>query len=331
MKSWTELQPDEYMILATHFTRGRDGKNINKVVVHYNAGDLSISGCYNVWQDRPASAHYQVDSNGRIGQLVNDWDTAWHAGNWDANTTSIGIEHANKAGGYITDAALDNGAHLTAAICKYYGLGRPQWLTNVFPHQYFQATSCPGQIYGAQKDAFMSRAQEWYDSMTGSKPAPSEPVQNPVNPTNKGIYCVFQCYDRTHGWLPEVDDYFDGTTSDYAGWLGYPITGLRAKTPGKQEYVGNLEYRLHALGGGWFNWRRDYDTDSTGDTFAGNLSAACDGLQMTLKNCPGHKVRYRVHIVGGGWLPWVTEYGSGNDGYAGIWGNSIDGVQIDVQ
>ena len=331
MKSWTELQPDEYMILATHFTRGRDGKNINKVVVHYNAGDLSIAGCYNVWQDRPASAHYQVDSNGRIGQLVNDWDTAWHAGNWDANCSSIGIEHANKAGGYITDAALDNGAHLTAAICVYYKLGRPQWEKNVFPHQYFQPTSCPGQIYGAQKDAFMSRAQEWYDAMTGSKPAPTTPPAQTAKPTNKDIHCVFQAYDRTHGWLPEVDDYFDGTTNDYAGWMGFPITGLRAKTPGKQEEVGNLEYRLHALGGGWFNWRTDYDTDSTGDTFAGNLSAACDGLQMTLKNCPGHKVRYRVHIVGGGWLPWVTEYGSGNDGYAGIWGNSIDGVQIDVQ
>lgn len=330
MKSWTELKPDEYMILATHFTSGREGKNINKVVVHYNAGDLSIAGCYSVWQDRPASAHYQVDSNGRIGQLVNDWDTAWHAGNWDANTTSIGIEHANKAGGYITDAALDNGAHLTAAICKYYALGRPQWLVNVFPHQYFQATSCPGQIYGAQKDAFMSRAQAWYDAMTGTASAPTTPPTNTAKPTNKDIYCVFQCYDRTHGWLAEVDDYFDGTTNDYAGWIGFPITGLRAKTPGDEAEVGHLLYRLHAKAGYWFDWRQDYDTDSVGDTFAGDLATQCDGLQMTLTGVPGKRIHYRVHTLGGSWLPWVTEYGDGDNGYAGIWGNSIDAVQMEV-
>ena len=51
---------------------------------------------------------------------------------------------------------------------------------------------------------------------------------------------------------------------------------------------------------------------------------------MTLKNCPGHKIQYRVHIIGGGWLPWVTEYGQGDNGYAGIWGNSIDAVQMKV-
>ena len=45
----------------------------------------------------------------------------------------------------ITEATLDNGAHLTAALCHLYGLGRPQWLKNVFPHNHFAATSCPGQ------------------------------------------------------------------------------------------------------------------------------------------------------------------------------------------
>lgn len=324
---WENLQPDVYKLLSTHYTAGRSGAKINKIVVHYNAGDLTVEGCYSVWQTRPASAHYQVESGGRIGQLVNDWDTAWHAGDWNANITSIGIEHANKAGGYITDACLDAGAHLVAALCKYYGLGRPEWLKNVFPHKYFQATACPGQIYGAQKDAYIQRAQEWYDAMTGTKPAPS-PTPTPT-PSNK-INVVYQCYDRTHGWLNEVDTYLDGSTEDYAGWIGYPITGLRAKTPGDAAEVGNLQYRLHANGGGWFNWREDYTTDSTGDTFAGNLSAACDGLQMTLKNCPGHKIKYRVHIVGGGWLPWVTEYGDGDNGYAGIWGNSIDAVQMKV-
>ena len=139
--NWNTLDADVNKILNKHFTKGRSGKKVNKIVVHYNAGDLSIDGCYSVWQTREASAHYQVESGGRIGQLVWDSDTAWHASNWDANCTSIGIEHANKADGTITEACLDAGAHLVAALCKHFGLGRPQWLVNVFPHKYFAATS----------------------------------------------------------------------------------------------------------------------------------------------------------------------------------------------
>ena len=85
MQDWETLQPDEYKLLDKHYTAGRGGYSINKIVLHHNAGNLSIQGCWNVWQTREASAHYQVDANGRIGQLVNDWDTAWHAGDWAAN------------------------------------------------------------------------------------------------------------------------------------------------------------------------------------------------------------------------------------------------------
>ena len=189
--NWNTLDADVNKILNKHFTKGRSGKKVNKVVVHYNAGDLSIDGCYSVWQTREASAHYQVESGGRIGQLVWDSDTAWHASNWDANCTSIGIEHANKADGTITEACLDAGAHLVAAICKYFGLGRPQWLVNVFPHKYFAATSCPGQIYGSQKDAYIQRAQKWYDSMVNgtasSETKPSQPAKKSISEIAKDV------------------------------------------------------------------------------------------------------------------------------------------------
>lgn len=169
MKNWDKLEADENCILSTHYTPGRAGRSINKVVLHHNGGNLSIRGCYDVWQTREASAHYQVDANGRVGQLVWDTDTAWHAGNWDVNTTSIGIEHADISTNpwRISDATLDNGAHLTAAICKAYGLGRPQYGRNVFFHRDFSPTECPASIAGSQRDAYMRRAQEWYDRMTG--------------------------------------------------------------------------------------------------------------------------------------------------------------------
>lgn len=178
MKNWETLDADVNKILTKHYTPGRAG-TIDKVVVHHNAGNLTIDGCYAVWQDREASAHYQVQSDGKIGQLVYDSDTAWHAGNYNANATSIGIEHADISSSpwKISDACLENGAHLVAAICKFYKLGRPQWMKNVFPHSYFSSTECPASIAGSQNAAYMKRAQEWYDAMMkgASAPAPSKP------------------------------------------------------------------------------------------------------------------------------------------------------------
>lgn len=114
MKNWNTLEADLNLLMNKHFTKGRQGRSINKIILHHNDGNLSIQGCWNVWQTRPASAHYQVETSGRIGQLVWDRDTAWHAGNWVANTTSIGIEHADASTHpyRISDACLENGAHL---------------------------------------------------------------------------------------------------------------------------------------------------------------------------------------------------------------------------
>lgn len=181
MRNWGSLDPDLYMLLDRHYTAGRPGGGIKMVVLHYNAADLTVEGCHSVWQSRPASAHYQVESGGRIGQLVRDRDTAWHAGYWAANVRSIGIEHANRPDGTVSDACLEAGAHLTAAICRAYGLGRPSWMGNVFPHSRFAATSCPGELQRSQRDRYMGRAQEWYDAMaTGGAPSAPAPAPAPA-------------------------------------------------------------------------------------------------------------------------------------------------------
>lgn len=173
---WTNLTADENWWMDRHFTPGRGGRRITKTVIHHNAGRLSIKGCYDVWQTRPASAHYQVDADGRIGQYVHDSDTAWHAANNAANATSIGIEHANSgdASSPVTAETLEAGAHLVAAIHRHYDLGRPAWLVNVFPHNHYTQTGCPGHLAGSQNSAYMARAQAWYDAM-GSGTTPTTP------------------------------------------------------------------------------------------------------------------------------------------------------------
>ena len=74
MKNWDTLEPDRVKLLNKHFTPGRGGKKIDKVVIHHNAGVLSIDQIWQVWQDRQASAHYQITTTGEIGQGKDDMD-----------------------------------------------------------------------------------------------------------------------------------------------------------------------------------------------------------------------------------------------------------------
>lgn len=175
MKNWDTLEPDVYALVGGHrFTPGRT-RPIDRIVIHHNAGvRLSSEYLRDMWNTgREASAHYQVEADGRIGQLVNDWDTAWHAANTDINARSIGIEHANISGPprwQISDDTIDNGAHLVAALCRAYNLGRPTWGVNVFPHSQFTSTECPYQLAvgGEDHETYMNRAQFYYDHPDGT-------------------------------------------------------------------------------------------------------------------------------------------------------------------
>ncbi|GHF29737.1 N-acetylmuramoyl-L-alanine amidase [Streptomyces fumanus] len=74
---------------------------------------------------KKVSAHYVVRSaDGHIAQCVREADIAWHAGNWDYNTRSIGIEHEGWVDQpeYFTDALYERSAALTAALCAKYGI-----------------------------------------------------------------------------------------------------------------------------------------------------------------------------------------------------------------
>ena len=157
-------------ILTKHYTFGREGKKVEFIVWHHNAGVMTIEQIYNLFQTREASAHYQIQVDGKIGQLVNDWDTAWHAGDWNANVRSIGIEHSNsEVGGDwpISKLTLRVGAMLTASLCHTLGLGEPAWMVNVFPHNYFQATACPGKYFMGVINSQIQLAKEYYRDMKG--------------------------------------------------------------------------------------------------------------------------------------------------------------------
>ena len=173
MKDWKTLEPDVVRLMNKHYNAGRGGNKIEFVVIHHNAGVLTIDQIWQVWQTRAASAHYQVEVGGRIGQLVWDRDTAWHAANASVNRRSIGIEFSNSAGsgaGWpIADKTVEEGAHLVAAVCWFYKLGRPVSGRNVRFHREFTSTSCPLHLApgGKYHGRLMDRAGYWFDQMSG--------------------------------------------------------------------------------------------------------------------------------------------------------------------
>jgi N-acetyl-anhydromuramyl-L-alanine amidase AmpD len=100
---------------------------VHYVIIH--VAQTTYSGTVSVFRNpgRKVSAHYVVrSSDGHVAQCVRESDIAWHAGNWDYNTRSIGIEHEGWVDrpGYFTDAMYERSARLTAAICARYGIPR---------------------------------------------------------------------------------------------------------------------------------------------------------------------------------------------------------------
>lgn len=196
MKDWATLEPDKYALVGAHrYTRGRT-RQIDRVVIHHNAANnWTTEQVRDLWNNsREASAHYQVEPDGTIGQIVHDRDTAWHAANADINARSIGIEHANISGPprwQISDATIEEGAHLVAAICRAYNLGRPEWGKNVFGHKQFAPTSCPYQLAPGGEDHahYMARAQFWYDNPNGTPAAPktAAPKEDTMTPEDRKL------------------------------------------------------------------------------------------------------------------------------------------------
>lgn len=189
--NFDKLQFDE-RLLTKHFT-SQKSKDLKYVVIHHMVvkdrdvnDDDALDTVYNIWQSRPASAHYGVDGK-FIAQYVWDKDYAWATGNTQGNRHGISIEHANttlnepgtKNDYKVSEETWKNGAKLTAYIHKVYGLGRPVKNKTIRKHSSFSATQCPGPYIDRIWDDYVKHAQSVYDEITGkSTPKKEEPKKS---------------------------------------------------------------------------------------------------------------------------------------------------------
>jgi N-acetyl-anhydromuramyl-L-alanine amidase AmpD len=122
---------------------------VDMIVIHDIEG--SAGSAIKAFQDptRLGSAHYVISYTGAVTQMVLEKDIAWHAGNWDYNTRSIGIEHAGYACcNYYTTAEYNASAHLAAWICSRWGVTLDR--THVIGHYQVPDPYHPGLYGGAE-------------------------------------------------------------------------------------------------------------------------------------------------------------------------------------
>lgn len=132
-KTWIGCHP-------TNYTEGRSS-DINGIVIHWIAGTLvSCDGAFQT-PNRQGSAHYGIGGN-EVHQYVREEDTAWHAGNWDVNCRTIGIEHEGSPTIPISEETYRTSAKLCREICNRYSIEPNE--ENITPHNKWASTQCPG-------------------------------------------------------------------------------------------------------------------------------------------------------------------------------------------
>ncbi|MBI5368192.1 MAG: N-acetylmuramoyl-L-alanine amidase [Planctomycetes bacterium] len=97
------------------------GRHITQIVIHDIEG--GAAGAISRFRSPSAhvSAHYVIDYDGTLTQMVAEKNIAWHAGNSLINGRSIGIEHAGFAyHGHYTEAEYRKSAALVRWLCDHY-------------------------------------------------------------------------------------------------------------------------------------------------------------------------------------------------------------------
>jgi N-acetylmuramoyl-L-alanine amidase len=155
-------KPAIKQFIASPNHSSRNGAKIDKVVVHCTESSLaSTLEEFQKSQGRQVSAHYVIDRNGDIYQLVEDSERANHCRG--ANQSSIGIEHVGRETDPLTDAQAASSAALIRWLIEQYDIPR----SSVFGHDFTPGynlpggTSCPDKLFGPKHA--QSTVAAWVD------------------------------------------------------------------------------------------------------------------------------------------------------------------------
>ncbi len=265
----------------------RGAADIDYIIIHTAQG--SYSGTISWFQNPSAnvSAHYVVrSSDGEVTQMLLEEDIGWHAGNWDYNVRSVGIEHE----GYVeepelwyTDAMYKASADLVRDIATRNGI--PMDRDHIIGHYEVPGATHTDPGNGWDWDYFMSL-------VTGGTSTSSDPAEtaDPGTVNNTGSHTtgdlvgyvrvgnIYNTVAPVAGALVTLSD-GTATVTDSNGY--YEIQGVpRGAYTVTADAAGYCANSIHKyVQPGIVNWRSvalrpcDEGTASSGSGSGGSSSA----------------------------------------------------------
>jgi len=123
---------------------------ITQIVIHSMDGSFLGTRAWFQKENRekPTSAHYGISYEGEIDRYVPEDKTAYHAGNYLVNQTSIGIEFEDKGDNQAPrpDSLYQTGSVLINDICRFYNLPIDRNTIKLHNEVKLGGTSCPGNL-----------------------------------------------------------------------------------------------------------------------------------------------------------------------------------------
>lgn len=284
---------EAYQSVDRYVSSGHGYLNASYLVIHETANPGASA--YNhtlLWsRDDTYAVHHVMELDGStVYNTVAENRLCWHVGNGNGYTIGIELAHAANASDF---------ARQWGEAVKWTGdeLRAHGWDTSRLLSHYEAARRWGGSDHTDPNGYFRSYGKTWLEFKQAVAAYLGSGYVAPIAPTdgNGGTY----------------------QPSTSATRSSFP------KSTGKSV---NIHYALHNRRGSWNGAVTNFN-DSDSEGFAGVPYGSHD---MLIAWTDTGTLRYRVHTEESGWLGWVqtADYDDSVNGMAGLWGQTIDGVQM---
>lgn len=284
---------EAYQSVDRYVSRGHGYLNASYLVIHETANPGASA--YNhtlLWaRDDTYAVHHVMELDGStVYDTVPENRLCWHVGNGNGYTVGIELAHATNVSDFTRQ--WGEAVKWTGDELRAHG-----WDTSRLLSHYEAARRWGGSDHTDPNGYFRAFGKTWAEFKQAVSAYLGSGYVAPIAPTdgNGGTYRPSTSATRT----------------------SFP------KSTGKSV---NIHYALHNRHGDWNESVTDFN-DSGSDGYAGVPYGSHD---MLIAWTDTGTLRYRVHTEESGWLGWVqaADYNDSVNGMAGLWGQTIDCVQM---
>lgn len=284
---------EAYQSVNKYVSSGHGYLNASYLVIHETANPGASAYNHTLLWDRDDTyaVHHVMELDGStVYNTVPENRLCWHVGNGNYATIGIELAHATNASDFAKQ--WGEAVKWTGDELRAHG-----WDTSRLLSHYEAAQRWGGSDHTDPNGYFRAYGKTWLEFKQAVSAYLGSGYVAPIAPT-------------------------DGNGGTYQP----PTSATRAAFPKSTGKSVNIHYALHNRYGSWNEAVTNFN-DSDSEGFAGVPYGAHD---MLIAWVDSGTLRYRVHTEEAGWLGWVqmANYGDSVNGMAGIWGQTVDGVQM---